>query len=83
MFIIVGDTKYLANDKLDLCSSIDDSLKIPDSMYLDTSVLLNHVRNKYPEEYFICIKVHDALFNTSTLKNVWSGTFTADDYIKG
>lgn len=82
MFIILSSDKYLKNEDLELCDTIDEALKIPDDKDLDVSVLLGKVREKYDcERTFVCHSVSDAIFN-KTIKNIYNGNQSEEDIIK-
>lgn len=82
MFIILSSDKYLKNEDLELCNTIDEALKIPDDKDLDVSVLLGKVREKYDGEHtFACHSVSDAIFN-KVVKNIYNGSQSEEDIIK-
>lgn len=82
MFIILSSDKYLKNEDLELCDTIDEALKIPYDKDLDVSVLLGKVREKYDGEHtFTCHSVSNSIFNETT-KNIYSGSQSEEDIIK-
>lgn len=81
MYIILSLDKYLKNDNLELCDTIDEALKIPNDKDLDCSVLLALVREKYKGQSFICCSVNDFVFNKNT-KNIYNGFQSDEDIVK-
>lgn len=72
MYLIVSSDKYLKNESLDLCSSIDDALKIDNSIADKGNNLLEQVRSKYKDLKFIMVDVPNRAF-VRTVKNVLRG----------
>lgn len=72
MYLIVSSDKYLKNESLDLCSSIDDALKIDNSSTDRGIELLEEVRSKYKDLKFIMVDVPNCAF-VRTVKNVLRG----------
>ena len=72
MYLIVSSDKYLKNESLDLCSSIDDALKIDNSSTDRGIELLEEVRSKYKDLKFIMVDVPNCAF-VRTIKNVLRG----------
>ena len=69
MYLIVSSDKY---ESLDLCSSIDDALKIDNSSTDRGIELLEEVRSKYKDLKFIMVDVPNRAF-VRTVKNVLRG----------
>lgn len=86
MILIVGSDKYLKNESLELCNTIDDALKFPDSKKLDAIIMLHKLRNKNKGVFeFKTCTMPDSVFNMS-VRNVYSGSVSDRDirmYIDG